>query len=227
MKIRNILYPDFLLSLHYNFINIILDNLMEINNITLPIPAPGACNLYFHKEVNSDTTAHFINELMKVHENLLSVESRQSRILQTYCHIHQTSAYKIILHLNTPGGVCYDGFSLYSYIKNLNRPVEIVCSGLVASMGIPILLSVPLEYRTAYKDTTFMIHQVSSFACGMCADLDEQVDEAKRIHNQIFNIIAANTKISKEQLDECYNNRKNWFMSADEALEVGLISKII
>ena len=127
--------------------------------------------------------------------------------------------------LSTYGGDVYDGLSLHDAIKNSNTEVDITCFGKIMSMGIIILLA--SKNRKAYRNTTFMIHEISSGAIGKLADLEESVDEAKRLNKVLFDIIEKETKITKAQLEEIYNKKQDWFITAEEALKLGLITEII
>ena len=127
--------------------------------------------------------------------------------------------------LSTYGGDVYDGLSLYDAIKNSNTEVDVTCFGKIMSMGIIILLA--SKNRKAYRNTTFMIHEISSGAIGKLADLEESVDEAKRLNKVLFDIIEKETKITKTQLEEVYNKKQDWFLTAEEALKLGLITEII
>jgi ATP-dependent Clp protease protease subunit len=127
--------------------------------------------------------------------------------------------------LSTYGGNVYDGLSLYDAIKNSKTDVDITCFGKIMSMGIVILLSA--KTRKAYRNTTFMIHELSSGVIGKLADMEESIDEAKRINRVLFDIIEKETKITHSWLKEIYNKKKDWFFTAEEALEIGLITEII
>lgn len=127
--------------------------------------------------------------------------------------------------LSTYGGNVYDGLSLYDAIKNSKTDVDITCFGKIMSMGIVILLSA--KTRKAYRNTTFMIHELSSGVIGKLADMEESIDEAKRINRVLFDIIEKETKITHTWLKEIYNKKKDWFFTAEEALEIGLITEII
>lgn len=127
--------------------------------------------------------------------------------------------------LSTYGGNVYDGLSLYDAIKNSKTDVDITCFGKIMSMGIVILLSA--KTRKAYRNTTFMIHELTSGVIGKLADMEESIDEAKRINRVLFDIIEKETKITHSWLKEIYNKKKDWFFTAEEALEIGLITEII
>jgi ATP-dependent Clp protease protease subunit len=127
--------------------------------------------------------------------------------------------------LSTYGGCVYDGLSLYDAIKNSKTEVDITCFGKIMSMGIILLLSA--KTRKAYRNTTFMIHEGSSGAIGKVSDMEDSIDESKRLNDIYFGIIESETKIPKAKLDEIRKRRKDWYFTAEEALEYGLITEII
>ena len=127
--------------------------------------------------------------------------------------------------LSTYGGCVYDGLSLYDAIKNSKTEVDITCFGKIMSMGIVLLLA--SKTRKAYRNTTFMIHEMASGYLGKLADMENDLDESKRLQKTLWDIITSETKITQKQLDDIYEKKKDWYMSAEEALEYGLITEII
>ena len=127
--------------------------------------------------------------------------------------------------LSTYGGNVYDGLSLYDAIKNSKTDVDITCFGKIMSMGIIVLLSA--KTRKAYRNTTFMIHELASGVIGKLADMEESIDEAKRLNKILFDIIKKETKINPSLLDDIYIKKKDWYFTAEEALEMGFITEII
>ena len=133
--------------------------------------------------------------------------------------------FPIRLYLSTPGGNCYDGLALYDAIESSKTPVEVICSGKVMSMGIIVALASPV--RMAYRNTTFMIHQVSGLNFGTLQDMKESMEESERVNNLLFDIIQKKSKITKVRLDEVSKKKEDWFFSAEEALYLGIITEII
>lgn len=127
--------------------------------------------------------------------------------------------------LSTYGGCVYDGLSLYDAIKNSKTEVDITCFGKIMSMGIILLLSA--KTRKAYRNTTFMIHEGSSGFIGKVADMEESVEESKRLREVIFDIIEKESKIPKAKINEIRKSRMDWYFTAEEALEYGIITEII
>lgn len=127
--------------------------------------------------------------------------------------------------LSTYGGSVYDGLSLYDAIKGSKTEVDVTCFGKIMSMGIIIMLAA--KNRRAYRNTTFMIHEISSISIGKVADMEDELNETKRLNKILFDIIKNETEITKKKLDEIYEKKKDWFLTAEEALELGLITEII
>jgi ATP-dependent Clp protease protease subunit len=119
----------------------------------------------------------------------------------------------------------YDGLALYDAIKASKTKVDVIISGKSMSMGIIIMLG--SETRKAYRNTTFMIHETTLGYLGKLADLEDNLGESKRVQKILWDIITSETKITQKQLDDIYEKKKDWYLSAEEALELGLITEII
>ena len=131
----------------------------------------------------------------------------------------------IQFYLSTYGGACYDGMSLYDVIESSNTPIEIICTGKIMSMGVIVALGA--KVRKAYRNTTFMIHQVSGLSFGTLREMEDSVAEASRINEMLFNIIKSKTLVTEEQLNEVLQQKKDWFLTAEEALRLGILTDII
>ena len=73
----------------------------------------------------------------------------------------------------------------------------------------------------------YMIHEMTSGYLGKLADMENDLDESKRLQKTLWDIITSETKITQKQLDDIYEKKKDWYLSAEEALEYGLITEII
>lgn len=131
----------------------------------------------------------------------------------------------INLYLSTFGGSVYDGFGLHDIIKKSETPIDVYCVGKIMSAGVFIMLGAKNRY--AYENTTFMIHQVSGWAIGETERIKESLEECERLNDKMFSIITENTNISMGKLEEIKTMKKDWYISAQEALELGLITKIL
>ena len=93
------------------------------------------------------------------------------------------------------------------------------------SCGFMILISG--HKRFGYPLCTPMYHQVSSGNWGKLKDIEERVEETKRLQAIIEKITASKTNIKKSRLKECFTKKEDWFMTAKEALDNGVIDGII
>lgn len=127
------------------------------------------------------------------------------------------------------GGCIYDMLAIYDEIKRLTNEYEvnIYCVGKIMSAGTIIMLAVDLEHRFAYANTTFMYHTLSGFDMGKIKEMEENVEENKRLHKLMWTIYKENTEIPSEKLDEIYKCKKDWFITSKEAIKYKIINKII
>ena len=139
--------------------------------------------------------------------------------------VKNISVDPIQFHLCTAGGSCYDGLALYDTIASSSTPVEIICEGKIMSMGVVVTLAA--KVRKAYPNTTFMIHQAAGLLFGNVQEMEESLEEIRRINDILFGIITSKTSIQKETLDELIEHKRDWYLTAQQALELGIITEII
>ena len=135
----------------------------------------------------------------------------------------------IILDITSPGGVVYAGLALYDIIRdyNLNSDHKIIAktTGLVASAATLVMLA--CDERIAGKNTTFLIHSIFTFMAGKLQDVEDDIVETRRLSDIANNIYTERTNITLKQLKEIDKLKKDWILTSEEALEYGLITKII
>jgi len=128
--------------------------------------------------------------------------------------------------LNSVGGGVYDGLLVFDTIKTLrDQGIEVICEarGLAASMG-SIILQAGTE-RKATPHTRFLIHEVSTMQWGETTKLEERTEELRKLNNMLNQIYAERTGKSVEEINELTKKTDYW-LSAKEALEFGLIDEI-
>ena len=129
----------------------------------------------------------------------------------------------INIYINTYGGSCYDGLGIYDIAEKITAPIRTVAMGKCCSMGVPLILMG--SERCATKRTRFMIHQPSGGAVGQASDIKITHEEIQLIQREMYNIISEKTGQTYEQVEkDC--DRDKW-MSAQEALDYGIITKIL
>ena len=136
-----------------------------------------------------------------------------------------TKREPIILILNSPGGETYDGMGIVDVIENSLTPIHIKCHGHVMSMAF--VICVVGHYRAASKRTRFMYHDASYELNGKTRYHEQELKECKEINKIYDDIVVAKTNIPQSKLTKIVNNKTEWYLNAEEALEFGIIDEII
>ena len=131
----------------------------------------------------------------------------------------------IMLYINSPGGVITAGMAIYDTMKLIKADVSTICLGDAASMGAFLLSGGTKGKRLALPNSRIMIHQPLGGAKGQATDIEIEAKEILRMKNMLNGLLAEHTgqKIEKIKKDTERDN----FMTAQEALEYGLIDRII
>ena len=132
----------------------------------------------------------------------------------------------ITIVFNSPGGSVFDGLALYDEIealKDRGHRITTVARGMAASMG-GILLQVGHE-RVVGKNAWVLIHEVSSAMRGSTTDMEEDLKFTKRLQDRCVEILAARSTMSKAQIMRRWK-KTDWWISADEALELGFADRV-
>ena len=131
----------------------------------------------------------------------------------------------IQLYINSPGGSVTDGMAIYDTMQYIKCDVSTICVGMAASMGAFLLSAGAKGKRIALPNAEIMIHQPSAGTQGQITDMAIHLKRLETIKKRMNRIMAENTGRSIEDVTAACE-RDN-FMSAEEALEFGLIDKII
>ena len=131
----------------------------------------------------------------------------------------------IQFYINSPGGSVSAGLAIYDTMQYIKADVSTICIGMAASMGAFLLSSGAKGKRIALPNAEIMIHQPSGGSQGQATDIQIQAAHILRIKEKLNRILSENTGKPLETIAaDC--ERDN-FMTAEEALDYGLIDKII
>ena len=131
----------------------------------------------------------------------------------------------IFLYINSPGGSVYDGLGIYDTMNHIKPDVATVCVGLAASMGAFLLSSGAKGKRSSLTHSRIMIHQPLGGAQGQARDIEIQANEILFIKRRLNEALAENTGQPLSRLED--DTDRDFFMSAQEAVDYGLIDKVI
>ena len=139
----------------------------------------------------------------------------------------QDTEKDISLYINSPGGSITSGMAIYDTMQYIKCDVSTICIGMAASMGAFLLAAGAKGKRFALPNSEIMIHQplISGGLSGQCTDSKSQSDHLVRTRQKMNEMLAANTGKPLEQVQ--IDTERDNYMSAQEALEYGLIDKVI
>jgi ATP-dependent Clp protease protease subunit len=130
----------------------------------------------------------------------------------------------IFLYINSPGGSVSAGLAIFDTINYIKCDVCTICIGLAASMGAFLLTSGTKGKRFALPNSEIMIHQPLGGAQGQASDIQIQAKQIQKIKSKINTILSERTGKPIEKVEK--DTDRDFFMSAEEALEYGIIDKI-
>ncbi|RUM72064.1 MAG: ATP-dependent Clp endopeptidase proteolytic subunit ClpP [Sulfurovum sp.] len=131
----------------------------------------------------------------------------------------------IYFYINSPGGVVTAGLSMYDTMNYIKPDIVTICMGQAASMGAFLLSSGSKGKRYALPNARIMIHQPSGGAQGQSTDIQIQAEEIQRLKNTLNEIMAENCGKTAKKLEK--DTERDNFMSSKEAVEYGLIDKVL
>ncbi len=131
----------------------------------------------------------------------------------------------IHLYINSPGGSTSAGMAIYDTMNYVKCDVSTICIGMAASMGAFLLCAGQKGKRLALPNSEIMIHQPAGGAQGKASDIKIMAERILRLRQKINQLMAEKTGQSTETIER--DTDRDNFMSADEAVEYGLIDKVI
>lgn len=131
----------------------------------------------------------------------------------------------ISLYINSPGGVITDGMAIYDTMNHISCDVSTICIGMAASMGSFLLAAGAKGKRYALPNAEIMIHQPSGGARGQASDISIHANHILRTKKKLNEILSEKTGQPFDVIER--DTDRDNFMTAQEALEYGLIDKIL
>lgn len=158
------------------------------------------------KAVDTETSEKIVEQLLK----LDAVKSKKD----------------IIFYINSPGGSVSDGMAIYDAMQIVKSDVKTICLGRCSSMAAILLSGGTKGKRYITSNSEVMIHEVSTFNYGKIGDAKISFEHSNALNERIIKILATNTGKDIDQIRQDIQQKDKWF-NAEEALEYGLIDKIL
>ena len=132
---------------------------------------------------------------------------------------------EISIYINSPGGNVYAGLAIYDTMQFIKPDVQTICVGIAMSMGALLLAGGAPGKRMSLPNSKILIHQVSSGFSGQATDIEIHAREILALRSKLDEIIAKHTGQPLEKISK--DTERDFFMSADEAKEYGIIDQVI
>jgi ATP-dependent Clp protease protease subunit len=132
---------------------------------------------------------------------------------------------EIRIFINSPGGHVESGDTIFDMIRFVKSPVKVIGTGWVASAGALIYAAADIGNRYSLPNTRFLLHQPAGGASGQATDIAIEAQEIIKMRRRLNEIFARQTGQSIEKVEE--DTDRNFWMSAKEAQDYGLVGKII
>ncbi|MBL0955296.1 MAG: ATP-dependent Clp endopeptidase proteolytic subunit ClpP [Leptospira sp.] len=131
----------------------------------------------------------------------------------------------IYLYINSPGGYVSSGLAIYDTMQLIKPEVRTLCIGQASSMAALLLAGGAKGKRSALPNSRIMLHQPYGGASGQASDIEISAKEIIKIKDKLIDLYGKHTGKSADQIRK--DTERNFFMSADEAKEYGIIDNVI
>ena len=160
----------------------------------------------------------FIGE--QVEDNMANTVIAQLLFLES-----EDTEKPITVYINSPGGSVTAGLAIYDTMQYIKPDVATLCMGQASSMGALLLSAGAKGKRLALPNSRIMIHQPLGGVQGQATDIEIQAKEIIKIKNTIHDILVNHTGQPIEKIRE--DTERDYFMSAEEAMEYGIVDRVI
>ena len=181
------------------------------------------------EKTNDSANEQLMQKFLNTRQIILSGEVNKElaeKVIRQLLILEADSASKpIYVYIDSPGGDVDAGFAIFDMIRFIKPPVYTIGMGLVASAGALILLAASKNYRLGLPNSHYLIHQPLSGIKGVATDIEIHAKEIEKIRAKINTLIAEAT--GKNVAEVAKDTDRDYWLSADEAVNYGLILQVI
>lgn len=181
------------------------------------------------EEVNIQRFDILAQKLMKSRTIVIADEITKrlaQRVIAQLLILEQESPKEDIkIFINSPGGDADAGFAIYDMMRFVKPKVKAICAGVAASAAVIILIGAKKEFRFSLENSRILIHQPSTGVHGTASDIQIEASEILKCREKINKLLAVETGQKVEKVEN--DTKRNYWMSAEEGIKYGLISKIV
>ena len=181
------------------------------------------------EEKAQESSSEVMNtKFLRTRQILLSGEVNKAlaeKIVRQLLVMEADSDEPIRIFIDSPGGDVDAGYAIFDMIRFVKAPVYCIGMGLVASAGALILLAADKSRRIGLPNSHYLIHQPLSGIKGVATDIEIHAQELEKTKAKINDLIAQETGKPLDQVAK--DTDRDYWLSAEEALEYGLVSKVV
>ena len=180
------------------------------------------------EEKSKDTSSQVMEKLLKTRTIFISGEINQElaeKVSTQLLILQEMGDEPIKVFINSQGGHVEAGDTIHDMIKFVKPKVIVIGTGWVASAGIRIYLAADKENRYSLPNTRYMIHQPMGQCRGQATDISIEALEISRVRERINKIISNATNQPLEKVKQ--DTDRNYWLNCDEAVEYGIVNKVI
>jgi ATP-dependent Clp protease protease subunit len=169
-----------------------------------------------------------LSRMLKTRTILISGEIRKElaeRTIKQLLLLEDMGDGPIRIFIDSPGGDADAGYAIFDMIRFVRPPVWTIGMGLVASAAAIIQLASPRERRAGLPNSHYLIHQPLSGIRGVATDIEIHARELEKLRDKINRLIAEETGVDFAQVEK--DTDRDFWMNAEEAVQYGLISRIV
>ena len=204
------------------------DPLLLMNNLFGDVPPekPSIRKLGIIGDIAEEKTSDIIYGMLLLHdsrevEKLKDPEDAESELEKV------SEPFEVIISTN--GGDAREMFAIYDMMRYIRKDCDIETLGLgkVMSAGVPLLAAGTKGKRKIGKYCRIMLHNVSAGTIGALTQMQNEMKEVEKIQKQYIEILASETNMTEKQIRRLINKNVNVYLSAEEAVELGIADEII
>lgn len=188
----------------------------------------GLIPMIVDKETNGERSYDIFSRLLKDRIILLSGEIDDecaNSVIAQLLYLDSLNNEEISLYINSPGGSVTSGMAIYDTMNFVKSDVSTICLGMAASMGAFLLSSGKKGKRYALPNSEIMIHQPLGGAKGQATEIKIAAKQILKTKEKLNKILSENTGQNLKKVEQ--DTERDHFLDANEALDYGLIDKII
>ena len=180
------------------------------------------------REMDGERSYDIFSRLLKERIVFISGEINDAlanNVIASLLYLDSISHEDISIYINSPGGSVSSGLAIYDTMQFIASDVSTICVGMAASMGAFLLSSGAKGKRYALPNSDIMIHQPLGGAEGQASDIKIAADRIVLLRKRLNKILAKNTGNSLKKIEK--DTERDYYLDANDALEYGLIDKVI